>query len=106
MERRGKFDRIQCQDGVVLAVLCIGHTCTMSTTHTNYHWLRACTVNMDVDMQPQFLLTINYMQSNPDYDNIMYTIYKCQLPHAGFTDTIKFVYVTKIKFNKIHYFNK
>ena len=54
MKRRGTFDRIQCQDGVVLAVvsiehirhavLSINHTYGMPT-HTNYRWLRACTVN-------------------------------------------------------------
>ena len=45
MERRGTFDRIQCNDGVVLAVLSIEHTCHDMHTHTNYRWLRACTVN-------------------------------------------------------------
>ena len=43
-ERRGKFDWIQCQDGIVLAVLSIEHTYEMST-HSNYRWLCACTVN-------------------------------------------------------------
>ena len=44
MKRRGTSDRIQRQDGVVLAVLSIEHTYGMPT-HTNYRWLRACTVN-------------------------------------------------------------
>ena len=48
MKRRGRFDRIQCQDGVVLAVrhtiLSIDHTYGMPT-HTNYRWLRACIIN-------------------------------------------------------------
>ena len=44
MKRRGTFERIQCQDGVVLAVLSIDHTYAMPT-HTNYRWLCACTVN-------------------------------------------------------------
>jgi len=39
MDRRGTSDRIQCQDGVVLAVLSI------VPTHTNYRWLRACMLN-------------------------------------------------------------
>ena len=43
MEHHGTFDRIQCQDVVVLAVLSI--LSILSTTHTNYHWLRACTGN-------------------------------------------------------------
>ena len=43
MKRRGTFDRIQCQDGVVLAVLSSDHTYGMHT-HTNYRWLRACTI--------------------------------------------------------------
>ena len=44
MKRRGMFDRIQCQDGVVMAVLFIDHTYGMPT-YTTYRWLRACTVN-------------------------------------------------------------
>ena len=44
MERLGTCDRIQCQDCVVLAVLSIEHTYGMPT-HTNYRWLRVCTVN-------------------------------------------------------------
>ena len=48
MKRRGTFDWMQCQDGVVSAVLSIGHTYGMLfcllTTHTNYRWLCACTV--------------------------------------------------------------
>ena len=44
MEHRGTFDRFQCQDGVVLAVLSVEHTHGMPT-HTNYRWLRASTVN-------------------------------------------------------------
>ena len=44
MDRRGTYDRIQCQDDVVLAVLPIEHTYGIPT-YTNYRWLRACTVN-------------------------------------------------------------
>jgi len=35
---------MQCQDSVVSAVLSTGHTYGMPT-HTNYRWLRACTVD-------------------------------------------------------------
>ena len=42
------------------------------------------------------------MQPNPDYNNIVYTIY-VQWLHAGFTDTIKCVYAAKIKFHEIKY---
>ena len=85
MERRGTFDRIQCQDGVVLAVLSIEHTWGINT-HGNYRWLRACMVSslpwswswmmlIKADQRhqrgnlaslagAQFLLTINCMQPN------------------------------------------
>ena len=60
---------------------------------------KTCATTSTTTWKPdaQFLLTINYIQPNPDYNNIMYTIY------AGFTDTLKCVCVTKIKFDAIKF---
>ena len=41
----------------------------------------------------QFLLTINNMQPNPDYNNIMDTIYNDLTAHACFIDTVKCVHM-------------